>query len=307
VAGLAQNIRANQDGAFDAAKAGFAVKFKNEVTPYRVTAVFVLPEEKLTLEALGTKPGSEVTLRAPEGETTCIADNKWHWEAPAQAGLHLIEITDSCSGDSICLNVFVMVPYDRIKGGCLNGYQIGAYPTLPFKQLPIYRPPKGFIEVREANEETLLSPHFKLKQFLCKQNGGYPKYAALEERLLLKLELILEKVNEHGYRCDTLSIMSGYRTPCYNDTIGNGKYSRHLWGGAADIFIDENPKDNVMDDLNGDGKSDYRDAAVLHDIIDSLCGKPFYEVFLGGLSKYKKTASHGPFVHVDVRGFRVRW
>jgi hypothetical protein len=85
------------------------------------------------------------------------------------------------------------------------------------------------------------------------------------------------------------------------------KYSRHLWGGAADIFIDENPKDGVMDDLNGDGKIDYRDAGVLYNIIDEMSGKPWYYLFIGGLSRYEKTASHGPFVHVEVRGFRARW
>ena len=41
--------------------------------------------------------------------------------------------------------------------------------------------------------------------------------------------------------------------------------------------------------------------------IEEMYGKPWYEIFIGGLGKYKKTASHGPFVHVDVRGFRARW
>ena len=101
--------------------------------------------------------------------------------------------------------------------------------------------------------------------------------------------------------------MSGYRTPFYNRAIGNVKYSRHLWGGAADIFIDEDPKDGTMDDLNRDGIINYKDAAVLYDIVDDLYGKPFYRIFMGGLGRYKKTANHGPFVHVDVRGFRARW
>jgi hypothetical protein len=63
----------------------------------------------------------------------------------------------------------------------------------------------------------------------------------------------------------------------------------------------------MMDDLNGDGKSDHHDAAILYDIIDAMYDKPWYERFAGGLAKYMKTASHGPFVHVDVRGFRARW
>jgi hypothetical protein len=200
-----------------------------------------------------------------------------------------------------------MVPYERLEGEYLNGYHIGKYPTIPLKQLPIYKPPMGFIEVTPENEETLVAPHFKLKQFLCKQAGGYPKYLVIKERLLLKLELVLEKTNEAGYRANTFHVMSGYRTPYYNRSIGNVRYSRHLWGGAVDIFIDEAPRDDMMDDLNKDGKNDYRDAAILYDIVDGMYGKPWYARFLGGLARYKRTTSHGPFVHIDVRGFRARW
>ncbi|MBU1650670.1 hypothetical protein KKA00_00500, partial [bacterium] len=95
--------------------------------------------------------------------------------------------------------------------------------------------------------------------------------------------------------------------PYYNKAIGNVKYSRHVWGGAADIFIDENPVDGMMDDINGDGSHTYKDAEILYNIIDDLYGKAWYKPFQGGLGWYRKTNSHGPFVHVDVRGFRARW
>jgi uncharacterized protein YcbK (DUF882 family) len=117
----------------------------------------------------------------------------------------------------------------------------------------------------------------------------------------------LEQVNKLGYRCDTFYVLSGYRTPYYNKSIGNVKYSRHLWGGAADIFIDENPKDNYMDDLNKDGVINWKDSEVIYNIVDDLYGEPFYDMFVGGLGWYRKTPSHGPFVHVDVRGSRARW
>jgi len=129
----------------------------------------------------------------------------------------------------------------------------------------------------------------------------------LREALLLKLELLLARVNAAGYRCDTLVVMSGYRTPYYNRVIGNVQYSRHQWGGAADVFVDAAPVDGVMDDLNGDGIIDVDDAGVLYDLVDELFGIEIYEDFVGGLARYAKTAAHPPFVHVDVRGIRVRW
>jgi uncharacterized protein YcbK (DUF882 family) len=129
----------------------------------------------------------------------------------------------------------------------------------------------------------------------------------LNELLLLKLELILEQVNKHGYPASTFNILSGYRTPYYNDLIGNVKYSRHLWGDAADIFIDENPPDDMMDDLNQDGSVNQKDAEIIYEIIDKLYGESWYQHFKGGLGRYKKTSEHGPFVHIDVRGYRARW
>lgn len=293
--------------AFVPERAGFQVKFKEETSPYSVIGVFVLPGEILLIEGLPSTDGETYDLDALAGEARRLASNKWRWVAPQEVGLYHLMLRQSSTSDSVTFNVFVMVPYEKLKGEYLNTYRIGKYPTIPLKQLPIYKPPRGFIELTPENEETLVSPHFRVKQFICKQEGDYPKYLVLKERLLLKLERILEKTNEKGYRAETFEVMSGYRTPYYNRAIGNVRYSRHLWGGAADIFIDESPRDGMMDDLNKDGKSDYRDAAILYDVVDEMYGKPWYEPFVGGLGRYRKTDSHGPFVHVDVRGFRARW
>lgn len=200
-----------------------------------------------------------------------------------------------------------MVPFSQIEDECLKDFRIGRYPSKPLKGLSIYEPPGGFIEITEENQETLIAPHFRIRQFLCKQECGCPKYLVLRERLLLKLERILEEFNRRGYCCQTLHIMSGYRTPYYNKLIGNVAYSRHLWGGAVDFFIDEDPRDEMMDDLNGDGRINFKDATILSDIIEDISQKPWYSRFPGGLGWYRKTASHGPFVHVDVRGHRARW
>lgn len=303
-----QNAMAGSGSHFSTETAGFAVKFKDEVSSYRILGVFVLPRETLALEVQEEAPTHhQYVLKAAAGKATPFTANKWQWQAPQETGLYPVRIVRTPSADSVVLNIFVMIPYERLRGEYLNGYRIGKYSSVPLQQLSVYKPPRGFVEVTQENQEALIAPHFKLKQFLCKQNGDYPKYVVLSERLLMKLELILEQVNEKGYRCDTFHIMSGYRTPHYNKAIGNVKYSRHVYGSAADIFIDVNPPDGMMDDLNGDGKSDHHDAAILHDIIDAMYGKPWNSRFIGGLAKYAKTASHGPFVHVDVRGFRARW
>jgi len=89
--------------------------------------------------------------------------------------------------------------------------------------------------------------------------------------------------------------------------LGNVKYSQHQYGLAADIYIDEMPPDGIMDDLNLDGQIDYNDATMIYDIIDEMSYERWYRTFLGGLGKYEKNHNHGPFIHIDIRGYRARW
>ena len=59
--------------------------------------------------------------------------------------------------------------------------------------------------------------------------------------------------------------------------------------------------------LNRDGQIDAMDAAVLYDLIESSPAETRDPFFEGGLASYGSTSAHGPFVQVDVRGFRARW
>jgi hypothetical protein len=295
-------------GSFDTGRLSFSLKHHDGwVSPYRVLAIFAPPDSEIGLEVEARKSAGPFYLVADTGELTQASARGWRWRTPARPGLYPIRVVHPPTNEVMELNVFVLVPLDAIEGGYLNGYRVGEYPRTPLKGLRLYAPPAGLVEVTALNARTPVSPHFRLGQFVCKQGGGYPKYLILRERLLLKLELVLEEVNRRGYRADGFHVMSGYRTPHYNAAIGNVRYSRHVWGGAADIFVDEDPRDGTMDDLNQDGRIDLKDAAVLYDIIDDLYGRPWYAPFLGGLARYRKTPAHGPFVHVDVRGFRARW
>lgn len=286
---------------------GFTAVFQKERSSYRVLAVFVLPGEEITF---GVEPGTtnqRFEFRSADGAVRPTPLGRWRWTAPFQTGPASLSITETTSGEIMRLTAFVMVPSSAVKDEQLNGYRIGVYPKTSYRNLEIYRPPRGFVEVTEELRNTPVSPHFTLGQFLCKQQAGWPRYLVLRTRLLLKLELLLEKVNQAGFRCDTFTVMSGYRTPFYNELIGNVKYSRHQWGGAADIFIDDDPADGIIDDLNRDGRINIGDAHVLYEVVDREFGKTWYEPYVGGLGAYRKTPVHGPFVHVDARGFRARW
>ncbi len=289
-------------------KNNFSVKCNGLVLEYGVHGVFVLPGQNITLDLSRRdfKHGDSCRLHTRRGKLKRCSASRWSWEAPLKTGVYPLKIYCQPLGEEILLNFFVMIPYKKMRGSSINGYLIGHYPQGRNKRTSIYTPPNGFIEVTEDNKDTRVSPHFTLGQFLCKQAGGYPKYVVLDEQLLIKLEKLLEKVNARGYACNTFSILSGYRTPYYNRTIRNVRYSSHVWGRAADIFIDED-HDGMMDDLNQDGEVDYRDAQIIHSIIELMDNKRDSGYAIGGLGLYPGTASHGPFVHLDVRGLRARW
>ena len=310
VAALALTF-ADTQATFDTKAASFSITFSGESAAYRDVSASVLPGATLALEASG--PPGDYTLQAADGGVvTSGAPRQWHWRAPRVPGVYDLRfgspVAKDKDQDAIVLHVFVMVPATEVRDGFLNGYRIGQYPSKPLNDNPLYLPPAGFIEVTKANQDTKVSPHFRLKQFLCKEDTSktFPKYVVLKERLPLKLEAILERVNMRGFHVDTLHVMSGYRTPYYNHAIGDVVYSQHQWGSAADVFVDKDDRGR-MDDLTQDGRVDADDSKYLYDLVEQLLDEPGYGKFQGGMGFYRATAAHPPFVHVDVRGTRARW
>lgn len=290
----------SQPERFDDGRTRFALTVNGDMNvQYRVMSVSALPGDRLTLSVpSGVMLNSRIPVERLNGRDMS-------WTAPNSPGHHTITAT-AADGETITLNIFVLRPAAEIEDGVLEGYRIGDYPDAPYRGLDVYRAPRGFIEVTPEMTTMEIAPHFTLGQFLCKQAGGWPRYAVVQERLLIKLERILAEVNRAGWRTDGFVMMSGYRTPAYNAGIGNGRHSRHVYGGAADIYIDTDG-DGVMDDLNADGHLDRADAAVLYDFIDGLLNRPDWQDFHGGLGEYGSTSAHGPFVHVDERGWNARW
>ena len=293
----------------DTKTASYALAFHDVVSAYRDTAMFVLPGARVVIDAVGG-PAGDYAVATEEGIAEQLALRRWRWTAPDRPGIATLRFQgpgNPESKDEIVVHAFVMVPASAVKDGWLNGYRIGTYPP-PLHGSPVYRAPSGYVEVTRDNQDTKLSPHFQLKQFLCKEDTTktFPKYVVVQEKLPLKLEAVLERVNELGFKVDTLHVMSAFRTPYYNHAIGDVRYSMHQFGGAADVYVDRERKDR-MDDLNHDGVVDIRDSKFLYDQIDALMSADPSHRLEGGLGFYRGTAAHPPFVHVDVRGAAARW
>ncbi|MDQ2664400.1 MAG: hypothetical protein M3Z05_00135 [Gemmatimonadota bacterium] len=260
------------------------------------------------LAADGAPQANTLTVAESETSGPAIAPSAGIWKLAVAVGNAIRPISD--------FNLISMRPRSDKQNGKVGLYYLGNWPgeTGPVsapKKAPAdrYRPPSGFIEVTQANADTRLSDHFKLRDFLTHdQVNVWPKYLVIEMRNVDKLELILSDLASRGINVSGIHIMSGFRTPQYNKgggtTTGRAGLSRHMYGDAADVFIDSDGN-GVMDDLNHDGKINIEDARVILQAQDRV--EAAHPELVGGGGVYPAESGHGPFIHIDSRGYRARW
>ena len=197
----------------------------------------------------------------------------------------------------------VLVPFTEKVGGSLHGYHIGMYLA---ERLGHHDHPAGFLEVRPADVDLRVSTHLRLGDFITHdaQNGVWPKYVALNPRLLDKLELVLAKIGS-GARFSqavearqhvAFDVHSGFRTPAHNGGVRrSARDSRHEYGDAADVAID----------ADGDGRITLKDEVLVARAVDQV--EDEHPDLVGGLGLYTSRRYRTPYVHIDARGRRSRW
>ncbi|GLC26092.1 hypothetical protein [Roseisolibacter agri] len=254
-------------------------------------------------------PGDSLPAALPEGATVSVT------AADTVSGLARLAVRVGNALRPVAdLDVVTLTPLSERKGGRIGGYFIGRWPTEGRAASGAaargnYAPPKGLIEVTPQNQDTRISEHFRLRDFLTHdQQNVWPKYLVVQTKLVDKLELVLAELASRGVGTRGVHVMSGFRTPQYNtgggDPRGRAGLSRHMFGDAADIWID-NDGDGRMDDLNGDRRIDIRDSEALRAIVDRV--EQAHPELVGGVGIYPGNAAHGPFTHIDTRGYRARW
>ena len=198
---------------------------------------------------------------------------------------------------------------DKVRGR-IGSYRIGFFPgEQRALRSDAYANPEGFVEITANNQDTPVSEHFRLRDFITHdQSTVWPKYLVLREPLVDKLELVIDELRAMGVAVKNLRVMSGFRTPQYNaQGVGAGgrvQDSRHQFGDAADVYVMNGDRD-WMSDLDGDGRITTRDAQVIATAAEHV--ERAHPEFVGGIGIYAATSAHGPFVHIDVRGKRARW
>jgi hypothetical protein len=259
-----------------------------------------LVEDSLPEGAIVHYSAGEVT-DSTGGDSLIAPDEPGVWRVAVKLGQLIRPMSD--------FNVITMRPFADKQRGRIGLYYLGNWPSERSAARARYAPPRGFIEVTLDNRTTPVSDHFTLGDFLTKnQPNVWPKYLVLETRLLDKLELVLEDLRLQGITTRGVKVMSGFRTPQYNrsggNTSGRASLSRHMYGDAADIYID-NDGNGAMDDLNGDGRINMADARVIQSAVDRV--ERAHPALIGGCGVYPAGSGHGPFTHIDTRGYRARW
>lgn len=253
-------------------------------------------------------PHMQARYTARGGETVTSDE----FTAPQQPGVYNVAVElNRATRELDDLRLITLVPFSEKQNGRIGPYFLGNWPYERGgrPKSAAYANPEGFIEVTPQNRDVPVSEHFKLGDFLTKdQPNVWPKYLLLRPQLIDKLELVIKELEANGVEVKHLQIMSGFRTPRYNvgggNTAGRASLSRHMYGDASDVFVDNN-RDGYTDDVNGDGRIDVRDSEFVGAMAERVEKK--YPSLVGGVGVYVACCGHGPFTHIDVRGYRARW
>ena len=223
--------------------------------------------------------------------------------APATPGMYhlaLVRAGERRIVDEV--TVAVMVPFAEKIGATLNGYRIGTYLAERIRGRDAGAP-EGFIEVGPGDVELPITRHLRVADFLTHDGQDtWPRYVALDPKLLDKLELViaevkrLQGVSDTSRRVLALDVHSGFRTPSHNRGVPRAaRDSRHQYGDAADVVID----------ADFDGRFTAADSRLVALAVEMV--EQDHPELKGGMGLYTSRRYRTPYVHIDARGRRARW
>ncbi len=255
----------------------------------------VEPGGTLLLECDG-----EVSWSFSAGDPSSVSGSSATWTAPRGHGVFDLTV----SSDRGVQGYTILIPVEscRWRTPTLNSFPIGYYGDGNTRE----HIPGSFVELDRASSGARLSTHLVLGEFLGHIEGEYPQYIVLDLALVDKLEALLAEIAPSYPEPLDIHVMSGFRTPAYNRDIGNETdFSMHLYGKAADIWVEGFPPNNLMDDIDRNKRIDFSDGEMLVDAVRRI--EAGGSVSVGGTASYRWTPQHGPFVHIDVRGRPAVW
>ena len=229
------------------------------------------------------------------------------------------EASASTEGEWL-LRVYVQYPFDPTGAGALDGYPIGIYPDENSPAAPFvvrdnaehYRPPRWFVAINREDRSVPISRHFTLGDFCSPYTDADRTFIALDERIVDRLEALVEALRSPAMPEPRIRILRGYISPneatqLQRQGVDLSEFSRHKYGDGVALILD-NSGDGKMDDINGDGRVDIADLDHLAQAVEKLerdtglfgglgiCGGPTDPLM-----------PDTPYISIDLRGARQRW
>ncbi len=218
--------------------------------------------------------------------------------APSRPGFYHLAVLRNGAREILAEpTLAVIVPFEQKQGGRVNGYRIGTYLAERIGGARKERP-EGFVEVTPQLLDLQITKHLKLADFVTHDDQGdvWPKYVALNPRLLDKLELVFADLGKSLRPELAVDVHSGFRSPSHNARVQrSARDSRHQYGDAADVAID----------ADGDGKITLTDELLIQLAVERV--EDAHPDLVGGLGLYMSRRYRTPYVHIDARGRKSRW
>lgn len=258
--------------------------------------------------AFTAEAGAELALSCPDSLNWSVAElglqgcgREFVFTLPRAHGIYTVTGRDSIAVQQ--WSILVPLNSAQVRTATVNSFPLGFYGNGNSRD---NLPDLGFIELWPEDYNTRVSTHLAFSDLLCHTEGDWPQYMVLDTRLVSKMELVLEEVAGYYPEARVIHCISGFRTPAYNESIGNETgFSLHLYGAAADLWIESWPPNGLIDDLDRNKRIDVFDGEVIVQAARNLEARG--EVAVGGASAYRWIPTHGPFVHIDTRGSAAVW
>ncbi|MGI9328246.1 MAG: D-Ala-D-Ala carboxypeptidase family metallohydrolase [Pseudomonadales bacterium] len=282
------------------------VRANGQAIEASITSVFVLPGTAVTIEYLPRRLDETLELTAKHGTVAQLEEHRWLYQ-PGNAAISDLVLNNNrpnAAAQQMRLRVFRLQPFAPNQQR-VGSFRIGQYPPASSGHRGLdYVPPPGLIKADSTLLSEQVSTHFTLGQFVSRQqqSNGAPSYLILTTPLLETLEHLIQTLHSHGWPGQTLTILSGYRTPYHNQAVGGASRSRHIYGDAVDLIPDADG-DGQMDDLNKDGRGDREDVEWLI----AMLMRRAIPATMGGAGSYETAGTAGAFLHLDTRGLPADW
>lgn len=283
--------------------------------------VVMLPGQNL--EARVDSPLADARVTVLKNGQPHRADSVLHFTAPEKPGAFFIPLVLSADGAEKERELCVVVPFRGIgkradKGYELNadGQRIGHY-RLPdhsgnakVRANPdSYQPPVWWFRIDDHNRGFEIMPGLTAGELVVpSEDTGLPHtdIVPVHYPMWRTIRTLRQALRE---RLDipptALKLISMFRAPPYNRSVGSNAFGRHIYGDAFDFYIDLEGGGKASD-LNRDGKRDRRDAYVIVALIEDLQAEG--KIPMGGIGVYNSpSGDHEVTMHLDLRGHRATW